>query len=93
VRKIPLLGGSPTVIAIAPGTQGPWSIVTDGANVYWLSAGPGAVMKTPVGGGASVVLAGGAYAAAASGGQSPVIAVDSAYVYWFNPPNLMKVAK
>ena len=55
-------GGSPTVLASSPGTQGDAPIAVDATSVYWLRVsndGTAAVMKAPLGGGTPTTLASG----------------------------------
>jgi sugar lactone lactonase YvrE len=53
VMKVPLAGGTPTVLA--SGQDYPEGIAIDGSNVYWSTVG-GAIMKTSLNGGPVVAL-------------------------------------
>jgi hypothetical protein len=81
VMKVPIGGGQPQTLALAPGTNPGWGgididtgIAVDGANVYFADYQGGAIMKVPIDGGSAVVVA---------SGTSPLgVALDDAYVYW-----------
>jgi hypothetical protein len=93
LRAVAKNGGTPVVLATAP-TAGPFSVATDGTSVYWFASGPSALMKTPVGGGASITLVSGASVASAQpGAANPIVTVDATSVYWFDSTTLYKVAK
>jgi hypothetical protein len=71
-------GVTPTVLAT--GQAYPTSIVSDGANVYWINNSPSAgtirsVMKVPVGGGTPVAIA-------TNLRQPNYLAVDAVNAYW-----------
>jgi sugar lactone lactonase YvrE len=70
VMKVPLGGGTPTVLAAASGPRG---VAVNGADVYWTDPGAGTLMEVPRGGGLSLALYSyGAYS----------IALDSMSVYF-----------
>jgi hypothetical protein len=73
VMKVPLTGGTPSVVTTA---NSPWDIALDATNVYWTSTVDG-VMKAPKGGGAATALS-------TPGPTLPTagIAVNATNVYW-----------
>jgi hypothetical protein len=82
VSKVPLDGGTPTLVAEVMSTV-PGPIAVDDANIYYAD-GSGMVLKVP--------LAGGAVTTIASGQTNPdAIAVDATSVYWVdNGSTVMK---
>jgi sugar lactone lactonase YvrE len=76
VMKVPLNGGTATVLASAQAK--PYTIAVDAASVYWANYNDGTIMKVPIGGGAIVKLVSGQPVAPGSTG----IAVDATSVYW-----------
>ncbi|HEX4337671.1 MAG TPA: hypothetical protein VH062_17275 [Polyangiaceae bacterium] len=73
ILKVPLDGGTPIVLAIAPATTG---ITVDATSVYWTS--PDKILKAPLTGGAVTVVA--------SGQVYPTqLVVDVTDVYWTSP--------
>jgi len=67
---------SPTVLA--SGQSSPTSIVSDGANVYWINTGTvHSVMKVPVNGGTPVAVATGLR-------QPNYLAIDATNAYWID---------
>jgi len=77
VAKVPLGGGSPTVLV--EGQDTPSVITVDATSVYWGNSDTGAVMKAPIGGGTATLLATGPV-----GIRS--ITVDASSVYWTSTP-------
>jgi len=79
-----------TLSTIATDQYNPARLALDSCNVYWSSPG-GSLSKTPVAGGAPIVLA--------SGLSSPDgLAIDASNVYWANgggspSGSIMKIAK
>ena len=82
LSKVPLDGGTPTVVA-AVMSSAPGPIAIDDASIYYAD-GSGTVLKVP--------LAGGAVTTIASGQTNPdAIAVDATSVYWVdNGSTVMK---
>jgi hypothetical protein len=70
--KVPTGGGTPATLVSG---YAPQNIAVDATNVYWTSGTT--VLKTPIGGGAMVILASGQ-------NSSYGIAVDATSVYWTN---------
>lgn len=63
------------LVTLASGQEGPWDIVVDSANVYWVNEAGGTVMKRPTSAGAETLIA--------SGQVFPTaIAVSAESVYW-----------
>ncbi len=86
-------GGAPSLVYDA-GVATPFSVVTDGTSVYFMTAGnTPALMKAPVDGGMATVLAGDQFAAGITGDPGPTVAVDAVSVYWLSPPQILKLAK
>lgn len=88
-------GGAPSPsLLYDAGPSTPYSVVTDGVSVFFLTAGnTPALMAAPIDGGAAVVLAGGQFAAQITGDPGPTVAVDATSVYWLSPPQILKIAK
>jgi hypothetical protein len=82
VSKVPLDGGTTTVMAVPMSMPGP--IAVDGTSIYFAD-GSGTVLKVP--------LAGGAVTTLATGQTNPdAIAVDATSVYWVdNGSTVMKL--
>ena len=67
LRKVPIDGGNPTLLA--SGQEEPLDLVLDATSVYWINhgysngnaTGVGMVMKMPIGGGNPTTLASGQY--------------------------------
>jgi hypothetical protein len=81
VMKVPIGGGQPQTLALAPGINPGWGgidvdtgIAVDGANVYFADYQGRAIKKVPIDGGSAVVVAKGTYPLG--------IALDDTYVYW-----------
>jgi sugar lactone lactonase YvrE len=90
IMKLPLAGGSPTVVAPVQGGAGNGGVAADGTHVYWTEFKGGRIMKAPRSGGAPAVLA------SSVGGSFPhAIAVDATSVYWTDDyfDGVLKVAK
>lgn len=89
-----LAGGRVSVVFEA-GAVTPFSVATDGANVYFLltSDSAPALVKAPVDGGPATVLAANQFAAGITGDPGPTVAVDSTSVYWLAPPQILKSPK
>lgn len=67
----------PHLTPIPCSKPGPWRVAMDARNVYWTDFGSGIVLKAPISGGETKVLA--------SGQQGPCgIAIDDKSVYWSN---------
>ena len=87
IMKVPLNGGTPTVIV--PAVSGAFGMSVDSASVYFTSgsasAGTISIVKAPLSGGAASTLA--------TGQSAQSLAVDAANVYWANAMNgaIMKV--
>jgi hypothetical protein len=73
IMQVPKNGGDALTLASDLGND-PWAIAVDGENVYGASITNGTIVKIPVGGGASQVLASADYPMG--------VAVDANYVYW-----------
>jgi hypothetical protein len=75
VVKVPLSGGTPTLLAPTGNQPYTRSIAIDATNAYWAVQIPGAIYSVPIAGGATTTLA--------SGLNSPDgIAVGGGYVYY-----------
>jgi hypothetical protein len=87
-------GGTAPSLVYDAGVATPFSVVTDGTSVYFLTAGnTPALVKAPRDGGAAAVLAGDQFAAGITGDPGPTVAVDAVSVYWLSPPQILKIAK
>lgn len=87
-------GGTPPSLLYDAGVATPFSVVTDGTSVYFLTAGnTPALVRAPLDGGAAAVLAGNQFAAGITGDPGPTVAVDAVSVYWLSPPQILKIAK
>jgi hypothetical protein len=87
-------GGAPSLLYDAGSNATPFSVVTDGANVYFLTAGnTPSLVRAPADGSAAVLLATDQFAAGITGDPGPTVAVDGVSVYWLSPPQILKVAK
>ena len=82
VTKASLDGGAPVELT----DPGVWRFAIDGKNVYWAipptrgMCGTGVVMKTPITGGDSIVVAAGL-------GTVSALAVDATSIYWASRPD------
>src|SRR6185295_565250 len=88
IREVPLTGGTPTTLVSA--SSGVEAIALDAANIYWVDA-YGKIMKAPLSGGTSTVLA-----TLAADDLHSSLAVDATNVYWMRGgtvASVMKVAK
>ncbi len=91
---IALDGGAIPSLLYDAGAATPFSVVTDGVSVYFLTAGNApALMRAPLDGGAATVLANDQFAAGITGDPGPTVAVDGVSVYWLSPPQILKTAK
>jgi hypothetical protein len=87
-------GGSAPSLLYDAGVATPFSVVTDGTSVYFLTAGnTPALVKASIDGGASFVLADDQFAAGITGDPGPTVAVDGTSVYWLSPPQILRIAK
>lgn len=88
IATIPKAGGSPTVIASAiPHPRGDAdSFLIDEANVYWSSIGDSTLMSVPKSGASPPSVL-------AQASASPLIAEDTAYVFWSDGPSVHRVEK
>jgi hypothetical protein len=86
-------GGAPSLLYDA-GVATPFSVVTDGTSVYFLTAGnTPSLVRAPFDGGTAVVLAADQFAAGITGDPGPTVAVDAVSVYWLSPPQILKIVK
>lgn len=87
IKKAPLSGGSPTILAAAGRAM--IDLTVDATSVYWTDGSSGgqggSVRKVPLDGGATTILA--------TGGQPTMLTVDCQSVYWTDSSNgtVMKV--
>jgi hypothetical protein len=85
---------APSLLYDAGTAVTPFSVVTDGTSVYFLTAGnTPSLIRAPVDGSAAVVLATDQFAAGITGDPGPTVAVDGVSVYWLSPPQILKVAR
>ncbi len=83
IKRIPLTGGSATVLATSPGQIGTRDLVTDGATLFWTdSAG---LRSMPIGGGAITTLF--------SGGALSRLVIDGARLVFNSGGTLLAMAK
>lgn len=94
VMSLPVGGGAPSVV-INTGTDTPFSVVTDGNSAFYLDLGTTtSLVQLSLGTGTAVTLATTDLSAAGiAGTPGPTVAVDTAHVYWLDPPNIFALPK
>lgn len=81
VMRTPLRGGASAVVAHA---QPEFSLVSDGARLYWSDFAGGHILSAPVDGGSVATIA--------SGVQGYCVAVDATSVYWTDEDGMVGIA-
>lgn len=86
-------GGSPSVV-VNTSADTPFSIATDGSQIYYLDIGAtNSLMRLPIGSSPATLTTTSVGSANIAGTSGPTIAVDGTSVYWLNPPQVMRMAK
>ena len=90
ILKVPIGGGAPQTLALAPSDTEPGSLAIDSGYVYWAKSNTyphmsmdGAIMKTPLAGGATMPLTSASWPAS--------VAVSGGVVYWTDQGGIMSV--
>jgi hypothetical protein len=77
IDRVPVSGGSNTVVASVAGSADPWAIAASGSYVYWADENLGNIAKFPIAGGSTTLLS--------SGQSSPNgLAISNGYIYWLD---------